>query len=352
MSEPSADPPSAIDHTVPIADTPADVPINPAQSIPADQQPQSSSPASPPPPQVKRPPSNRSADIERAVMLGEKRSTDERARREARMQKKEARIGISEAAVRAGAKEKEHAREERIAFRTETLKRRRELEADKRKKEEEEKKKQELERIRAAEQKKRDGYMADIRMTADAKIAIQHHADTLKAEYATDCQHVEFDHRTALEEAQRKHSQRCLDIGREEHERKNTLEGELKTKLYQLEGWHRMQAQALNTETAHELSSLRSMRDLNAAERKADDIKLNGYRKQRKLDSDWKDRRKAIEQENMLKQTGARNEAKEARSSADNELRAATHLADSTFNHRMEELSTTYKLQKRKLRVA
>lgn len=352
MSESSADPPPAIDHTGPATDASARTPSDPAQLVKNDQEPQFALPAASPTSQAKKPPPHRAADIARAVALGEKRSAQERARREERTQKKESLLGLSEAAVRAGAEKKQRARDERIAFRTETLKRRRELEADKRKKEEEEKRKQELERIRAAEKKKQEMYMTDIRTTAEAKIAIQQHLNALTADYATDRQHAEFDHRTAMEQAQRKHAERCREIEKEAHERKNAIESELKANLYRLEGWHRMQLQTQNTETARQLSALKSMRDLRAAERKADEIRQDAYRRQRKLDSDWKDRRKAMEQESAFKQTGAVNEAKEAKNRTESELRAAIHLADSALRHRMEELDTTFKLQKRRLRVA
>ena len=283
--------------------------------------------------------------------MGEKRSRQERAIREQRMQKKQSRIGISEAAVRAGAAEQEKSREERKAFRIETLRRRREMEADKRKKEEEEKKKQELEKIRAAEQKKKDLYMKDIRDTATAKGAILQQLNTLKAEYATDRQHVEFDHRTALETAQRKHMQRCLEIEREAHERKNSIESELKTKLYQLEAGRRMQLQAESNKTQHELSALRSMRDLNEAERKAEDIRKDAYRMQRKIEGEWKDKKTAQEQEILWKRTEANDAAKDAKMQADGDLRTAISTADNALKHRLEELTTAFKNHIRPLRV-
>lgn len=300
----------------------------------------------------KSPAPDRAADIRRSVALAEKRAAKEKALRENRMQRKQEEFLRSEIAVRAGAEEKEEIRLQRKAFRTDRRKREDDLEKEKHRREEEEKNVQERETIAKKKRDQQDLSMKELRQMATAKSIIEQKQNALRSDFLTEQKQAEYEHRTAIEQARRKNAQSREEIDRHAHDRKNAIDSELKTKLFELEKWRRMRLQAQDNDTTRQMSALRTMRDLREAERKREEIRLMAARLQRKLDGEWKERKTATEQEAMRKRSEVEQESKEAKLTADTELRIATQTADNAQSHRLEELTQQYNKQKRILRVS
>lgn len=288
-----------------------------------------------------KPVAGREAEIRRAAVFAEKRRTEEAAIKAKVRQRKALAEERGEVVAEEFAQKKLETKQRKKDYRKNMLDRKRQQEEEKRRLEKEEQLKKAVEAKREAEAKKKSGYMKELREQADLKEALRVYHYKLKLEWEAGQKKAEFEHRQKFEQAQFKHNNLLQELEQEERNRKEVSETEMRHKIYQLEGWHRMKQAAVDSELVTERARIRS-RNPYEAEQQRTNIETVGKVKKKQIENEFIEKKQQFETEHHYSMNRLAEELKNRRDRGRMELAQTIAEADRQRKNTLDALEHKY----------
>ncbi len=271
------------------------------------------------------------AEVQRLAEQGRQRTEREAQIKANIKQDKEFEAEKGQAAVEIVAEKKEAEKEKKKTYRVTAKTREQELAADKVRREKESANILAEQKKREAKRKKEQGYMGELHEAAQIKQAMELKERQANDEADRERTKAEYEHRAAVEEADRVLLRARQDADREAASRKILADNDARAKLYEVERWHRTSLQKLDLD-AHSQGKKPVTTGPSASQPR-----------KKKVDADATEKKRIIEFEKARTCTVIENEMHAKKTQADAAYRSAVHAADQALARHQEEINLALK---------